>query len=89
MVSRRDPTSHRTPEQVRKQVEGYNARPENVKKRSLRNQARALMEKKVGKAALAGKDVDHITPVRHGGGNAPGNLRIRDRGSNRGWESKR
>jgi hypothetical protein len=82
----RDPSSHRTPEQITKQVKGYNARPENVKKRSQRNQARAIVAKKVGKAAIAGKDVDHIKPVRSGGSNSPSNLRVRSQHANRGWE---
>lgn len=68
---------------------GYNHTPENIKKRSMRNQARDMMKKKVGAAALAGKDVDHKRPVRSGGGNSAGNLRIRDQHSNRGWEKKR
>jgi len=81
----RDPKSHRTPEQIRKMDRGYNARPENVKKRSMNNQARAKMAKKVGKAALAGKDVDHKTPLRHGGGNSDKNLRVIGKSRNRGW----
>jgi hypothetical protein len=50
----------------------------------LRVEARRMMEKKVGKAALAGKDVDHVKPIRKGGGNSPGNLRLRDPSKNRG-----
>ena len=82
---KRDPSSHRTPTQIRRQVNGYNAQPENVKKRSLRNQARRIVEKRVGKAALAGKDVDHKRPVRAGGGNSPSKLRVQSRHTNRGW----
>jgi hypothetical protein len=89
MAEKRDPSSHRTPSQIRKQVRGYNAEPANVAKRSQRNQARRIMEKKVGKAAMAGKDVDHKTPVRSGGTNAKGNLRLADPSKNRGWEKKR
>lgn len=86
---KRDPSSHRTPAQVRKQVNGYNARPENVKKRTLRNQARADMKERHGAAAIAGKDVHHKRPVRSGGGNSPGNLAIADRSKNRGWRSEK
>lgn len=64
---------------------GYNATPENVKKRTQRNQARA----KLAKAGLVskgdGKDVDHIKPVRSGGSNARSNLRVVDKSKNRGW----
>jgi hypothetical protein len=82
---KRDPSSHRTPGQVARQVKGYNHRPENIKKRSQRNSARRIVEKDVGKAALRGKDVDHIRPVRSGGGNARSNLRVRSEHANRGW----
>jgi 5-methylcytosine-specific restriction endonuclease McrA len=64
---------------------GYNATPENVKKRTQRNQARA----KLAKAGLVskgdGKDVDHIKPVRSGGSNARSNLRVVEKSKNRGW----
>jgi hypothetical protein len=41
------------------------------------------MVKKHGKAALAGKDVDHKIAIRNGGGNGK-NLRIRSIKANRG-----
>jgi len=67
---------------------GYNATPENVKKRTLRNQAR----RKMAKAGLVtkgdGKDVDHIKPVRSGGSNARSNLRVMSRSKNRAWRAK-
>jgi len=53
---KRDPSSHRTPGQIRRMNRGYDARPENIRKRSKTNQARRKMEKKVGRAALKGKD---------------------------------
>lgn len=37
----------------------YNSSPEQKKRRAERNASRAVMEKKHGKAALKGKDVDH------------------------------
>jgi hypothetical protein len=86
---KRDPSSHRSPAQVQKLSRGYNATPEQIKKRSMRNQARAEMEKKVGAAAIAGKDIDHKKPLRDGGSNAAGNLRIRAPSLNRGWEKDR
>jgi hypothetical protein len=89
MAEKRDPSSHRTPGQIFKMDRGYNHRPDIIDKRVERDQARALMTKKLGKAAVAGKDIDHIKPVRSGGTNAPGNLRVRDRHSNRGWEKGR
>jgi len=86
---KRDPSSHRTPSQIRKMDRGYNSTPENIKKRDLRNKARA----KFMKAGLVkkgdGKDVDHIKPVRSGGGNTSGNLRVMPRSVNRGWNKKK
>lgn len=84
----RDPSSHRTPSQIKKMDRGYNATPENVKKRDMRNAAR----KKMAKAGLVskgdGKDVDHIKPVRSGGTNARSNLRVLSKSKNRAWNKK-
>ena len=84
MAGTRDPTSHRTPEQMRKMDRGYNARPENIKKRAMNNKARKIM-KKAG-ADIAGKDVHHKRAIRHGGGNGGGNLAVSSVHRNRGWE---
>ena len=85
---KRDPSSHRTPSQIRKMDSGYNATPENVKKRVMRNDAR----KKLAMAGLVskgdGKDVDHIKPVRSGGSNARSNLRVLSQAKNRAWNKK-
>ena len=82
----RDPKSHRTPAQIKQHYKDYQGTPEQIAKRSQRNKARRTMEKKVGAAALKGKDVDHKTPIRSGGGNAAGNLRLQSPNKNRGWE---
>ncbi len=86
MTGKRSPTSHRTPEQIREHYKDYQGTPEQIAKRSLRNQARATMTKKVGAAAVKGKDVDHAKPLRAGGTNSAGNLRIQTKAKNRGWE---
>lgn len=59
------------------------------KKRAKRNAARAKMVKKHGKAALAGKDVDHKKPLRSGGSNKLSNLRISSRSKNRAKNGKK
>jgi hypothetical protein len=65
---------------------GYNSRPEIIANRSQQNQARAIMKKKLGGAAIAGKDVGHKKSVISGGSNSAGNLRIETKKHNRGWE---
>lgn len=89
MAGKRSPTSHRTPEQIRKHYADYQGTQEQIDKRSQRNKARRIVEKSQGKNALAGKDVDHKRPIASGGGNALSNLRIQSVKSNRGWERKK
>lgn len=48
-----------------------------------RVEARRLMEKELGKAALQGKDVDHKLSLKGGGSNDRSNLRLRDPHANR------
>lgn len=82
---KRDPKSHRTPTQIKRQDRGYNSRPEVIKKRDMNNAARAIMVK-AGKAHKGdGKDVDHKRPLRSGGSNTPSNLRVISKSRNRGW----
>lgn len=57
--------------------------PKAVAKASARKQARRIMERKYGKAALKGKDVDHIKPLEKGGTNALSNLRLVPSSKNR------
>jgi len=66
----------------------YNARPEQVKKREMRNQARAEMMRdgKVHKGD--GKDVDHKKMLDGGGTNSKSNLRVVDKETNRGWRKR-
>jgi len=85
---KRDPSSHRTPGQITRQVKGYNARPEMVKKRTMNNAARAHMEKKGLVHKGDGKDVDHKKPLRSGGSNHPSNLRVISASKNRAWRAK-
>lgn len=59
----------------------YHSRPEQRKKRSNRNKARRLMIKAKGKAAVAGRDVDHVN--RNANDNSLNNLRITSRKQNR------
>lgn len=48
-----------------------------------RHRARRSVEKRLGKNAVKGKDVDHIKPVKSGGSNESSNLRVRSVAANR------
>lgn len=63
----------------------YESTPAQVKKREMRNEARAELIKKGEVAKGDGKDVDHKAPLDSGGTNAAGNLRVRTETANRGW----
>lgn len=67
----------------RREYDTYHGTEEQKKNRALRNNARRAAIRKHGKAALQGKDVDHIKPLSRGGSNAPGNRRIISRSRNR------
>jgi hypothetical protein len=45
------------------------------------------MTKKLGAAALRGKEVDHIRPLASGGSGSMSNLRVRSVAANRGDKS--
>lgn len=74
---------NRTKEQLKKHYKEYQGRPDQIKKRSERNKARRMMEKKLGKIPN-GMDVDHKNPMRNGGKTEAGNLRLRSVKDNRG-----
>lgn len=84
-AGKRDPVTHRTPEQVRERNRTYDARPENVAKRVKNNQARAQLEKEGKVRKGDGNDVDHKRPLREGGSNDRSNLRVVSKSRNRGW----
>lgn len=79
---KRDPVSHRTPAQTKRHIAKQQG-PKEVKKRVKRNQARAKMMKAGRVRKGDGKEVDHKTPLRSGGGNARSNLRVSSRAKNR------
>jgi len=87
MAGQRDPSSHRTPAQIKKMDRGYNSTPEMIKKRGMNNAARAELTK-AGKVHKGdGKDVGHKKPLRSGGSNARSNLVVQSQKFNRGWEA--
>ena len=85
---KRDPSSHRTPGQIKRMNKGYDATPTKIAERSMRNKARAKMEAEGKVKKGDGKDVDHKKPVRSGGTNATSNLRVVSASKNRAWRSR-
>jgi hypothetical protein len=57
-------------------------------KRAKRNAARRAMAKKVGKAAIEGKDVGHKTSLKSGGSNSAKNTKVQSVKSNRSHGGK-
>lgn len=66
----------------------YNARPEQVDKREMRNKARAEMARDGKVKKGDGKDVDHKKMLDSGGTNDKSNLRVVDKETNRGWRKR-
>ena len=65
----------------RKEYDNYHKKPEQRRRNDSRKAARRLMIKKHGKAALAGKDIDHKD--RNPKNNSTRNLRIQSKSANR------
>ncbi len=63
----------------------YNAKPEQVKNRMERNQARAQMVREGKVTKGDGKDVNHKRMLDAGGSNSRANLEVTTKTANRGW----
>lgn len=66
----------------RQEYDRYHSKPKQRARNAARKRARRLMIKRKGKAALAGKDVDHAD--RNPMNNSLSNLRIQSKKRNRG-----
>lgn len=80
---KRDPSSHRTPGQMKRLARTYNHTPEHIHQRAERNSARAELAKEGKVHKGDGKDVDHKTSIKNGGSNSRGNLRAISASANR------
>lgn len=69
----------------RHEYDSYHAKPEQKKKRAMRNSARSQMESAGRVSKGDGKEVDHKKPLRNGGSNSPTNLRVQPKSVNRAW----
>jgi hypothetical protein len=81
----RMPTSKNPPSKrdYKHEYAEYQGRPEQIKHRAERNQARRDEAKKLGHAPKG--DVAHIRPLAGGGPNALGNERVESAAKNRSW----
>ena len=68
-----------------KEYEQYQGKPDQIKKRALRNKARAELEKDGRVQKGDGKDVDHVRPLSKGGSSSKKNLRVRPASKNRSY----
>lgn len=66
----------------------FHGKPSQIKKRAKRVTARRRLEAEGRVHKGDGKDVDHKTPLRNGGGNSKSNLRVRSRKDNRSDNGK-
>ncbi len=79
--SERDPSSHRTPAQIKKLDATYNHQPEQIRRRSEQNKGRRILGLKKGDP----RDAGHIKPLDKGGATTPDNLEPQSQKQNRGW----
>lgn len=63
----------------------YDGQPAVIKRRAARNKARAMTKKKLGSAAVTGKDVNHIQPLIRGGKTTMANLNVQGEHANRSY----
>ena len=68
------------------EYKSYQGKPEQIANRAKRNTARAETTKKLGAAAVKGRDVDHKKPLSKGGSNGSGNTRVVSVNKNRSYE---
>jgi len=83
-ASLRDPSSHRTPEQIRKMDRTYNATDEMTRRRAEQNKGRRILGLKKGDP----RDAGHIKSLDRGGNTVRGNLAPQSRQFNRGWRHR-
>jgi hypothetical protein len=67
------------------EYEEYQGKPEQIKKRAMRNAARTELMKDGKVSKGDGKDVDHIKPLSKGGGSGKKNLRVKPASDNRSF----
>ncbi len=69
------------PRDFKAEYKAFHGKPKQVKRRAQRNASRTIMTKKLGKAAIRGKDIDHKD--RNTANMGPKNLRVQSKKANR------
>jgi len=82
--SKRDPSSHRTIDQIHKMDRTYNHKPEMIRRRGEQNKGRKILGLKKGDP----RDAGHIKSLDKGGKTVRGNLEPESRKYNRGWQRR-
>ena len=80
----RDPSSHRTPAQIRKMDRGYNSRPEMIRRRGEQNKGRRMLGLEKGDP----RDAGHLRPLDKGGRTTYKNIAPQSKKKNRGWRDE-
>jgi hypothetical protein len=70
---------------INSEYQNYQGKPEQIKKRAIRNAARSEMEEKGVVSKGDGKDVGHAKALSKGGSNHPKNLRVESVNGNRSF----
>ena len=79
------PYKNKEDRNYKQEYEGYQGTPEQIKKRTERNKARATMMKNGKVKKGDGKDVAHVKAIDKGGSIKDG-LRVEDAGANRSFK---
>lgn len=77
------------PRNYKLEYANYQGKPDQIKKRGMRNAARAALMKAGRVHKGDGMDVDHTKPLDKGGGNATSNLRVKSKSANRSFPRTR
>lgn len=67
----------------KKERDKYHSKPEQMANNRARKKARRDLEAEGKVKPFDGKDVDHKTPLKHGGSNGRNNLRVQSKSTNR------
>jgi hypothetical protein len=80
---KKDPKTGKSVRDYGRERDLYHSRPEQMANNRARKKARRELEAEGKVKPFDGKDVDHKTPLKRGGGNGKSNLRVQSKTTNR------